>query len=423
MLEIRLLVREPDQDERTVTLAAGATVGRAEGNGLTLNDPAASRTHLKFGREGGSWFVEDLGSSSGTLVDGGTPLRKGQRSVLRHGSLVTVGDTTIEVGIEGETQDGTIPNLRAGIEEPPPEVELTVPVAFPFAPGRKPSARPAESPARPAPVEDAAVAEDQPSPPAEHEPAVASDREPEATPAREPAGSQATGAADPAAAAGAFGERTRRIETTELEGMRMRPRLLARNARMVLVGPGDRRSVAVEQSPFVIGRAKHAELMLTDDSISTEHARLRFDSDTETFHLEDLGSRNGTFLAGTKLAKSQPATLTLPVWLRFGAVEAFLVDDRSSSAAQEKLDRHACRLLERAGRLTASATRQAADAARPGRRHIGELVLLQTRLSVAEWVDAVSRARAGAGGAGRWVLGVILLVAIGGLAYWLFWRG
>ena len=50
----------------------------------------------------------------------------------------------------------------------------------------------------------------------------------------------------------------------------------------------------------VIGRAPTAELRIVDDGISREHARVRHDGDA--LFVEDLDSRNGTFLNGERIA-------------------------------------------------------------------------------------------------------------------------
>jgi diguanylate cyclase (GGDEF)-like protein len=55
----------------------------------------------------------------------------------------------------------------------------------------------------------------------------------------------------------------------------------------------------VSKGAAVIGRAMNAEVKVEDDGISRTHARIR--SETGRAWLEDLGSRNGTFLNGSKI--------------------------------------------------------------------------------------------------------------------------
>jgi len=455
MPEIRLLVREPDLPKRTASLASGATIGRSQGNTLVLKDPAASRNHLRLVYEGNTWFVEDLGSASGTTVDSAHTLRKGQRIALRNGMTLLAGDTTLEVKLELETVGGTVPKMRKTGPDVPPEVERTMPVVPPFAKPKAPAAPREPAAARetpPAVPPTPSPERTQPGPPgrglggappprsksaAQPPPAPAPRAAPAPpppplppTPKDEDEGTGVVGeepapapAEDDLSPPQQVGEGTRRIETKELAGMQARPKLMARNARLIVVGEADRRSVAITRTPFGIGRGGDAELMLADDSISTEHARLLYDADADAFELEDLGSRNGSFVGKERLAKRTPHTLRPPVWLRFGAVEAFLVDDRSSSSVQEKCDRRACDFLVRSGRLASSDRHQAVEAARAGRRHIGEMVLQQTNLTVAEWAEAVARAYARKPGAGTWLLALSLLAIGVGLAYWFIYRG
>ncbi|MFN7134580.1 MAG: FHA domain-containing protein, partial [Myxococcales bacterium] len=46
------------------------TVGRDAGCQVVLNDPFVSRNHLRISRDGALYFLEDLGSSHGTRVNG-----------------------------------------------------------------------------------------------------------------------------------------------------------------------------------------------------------------------------------------------------------------------------------------------------------------------------------------------------------------
>ena len=69
-------------------------VGRAPSCTLVLDDDYASGRHARFFPQDGSWFVEDLGSTNGTLVaeqpiDG--PVN------LTAGTQVRIGQTVIEL--------------------------------------------------------------------------------------------------------------------------------------------------------------------------------------------------------------------------------------------------------------------------------------------------------------------------------------
>ena len=58
----------------------------------------------------------------------------------------------------------------------------------------------------------------------------------------------------------------------------------------------------VQKGQLVIGRSPHAELRLDDDGISRNHARIR--SETNRAWIEDMESRNGTFVNGERITAS-----------------------------------------------------------------------------------------------------------------------
>jgi two-component system cell cycle response regulator len=68
----------------------------------------------------------------------------------------------------------------------------------------------------------------------------------------------------------------------------------------VLTGSASGKQFKVQKGIAVIGRAPNVELRVEDDGISRTHARIR--AETNRAWVEDMGSRNGTFLNGAKLA-------------------------------------------------------------------------------------------------------------------------
>src|SRR3981189_1627711 len=69
----------------------------------------------------------------------------------------------------------------------------------------------------------------------------------------------------------------------------------------------------------IVGRAPLCDVVINDDSISRQHARLVVPPDG--VQLSDLQSRNGTYLAGEPIGE---VTLRGGEQLRFGDVEAIL---------------------------------------------------------------------------------------------------
>src|SRR4051794_31133008 len=65
-----LVVKKPDGSQAEVSVQNELTVGRAEDNGLILSEGGVSRKHARFFLQEGGLFLEDLGSSNGSFVDG-----------------------------------------------------------------------------------------------------------------------------------------------------------------------------------------------------------------------------------------------------------------------------------------------------------------------------------------------------------------
>lgn len=81
------LVITQDGETREVALTSGDVLGRSAQNAIPLKVAEASRRHCQFTQEQGAWFVEDLGSSNGTQVNG----RKVTKFELQDGDVISVG--------------------------------------------------------------------------------------------------------------------------------------------------------------------------------------------------------------------------------------------------------------------------------------------------------------------------------------------
>lgn len=85
------LVITDNEGSRTIALDREIKAGRLADNEVQLKVPEASRHHCRFFAEGATWFVEDMGSSNGTLVNG----RKVSKFELQDGDLISVGAVTM----------------------------------------------------------------------------------------------------------------------------------------------------------------------------------------------------------------------------------------------------------------------------------------------------------------------------------------
>lgn len=76
------------------SLRAVSAIGRDPGCDVVLRDEAASLRHAVIELVAGDWWVEDSGSTNGTLLNG-APLRG--RALLRYGDELGVGRTTLRL--------------------------------------------------------------------------------------------------------------------------------------------------------------------------------------------------------------------------------------------------------------------------------------------------------------------------------------
>lgn len=100
------LVLMMGERQREYDLSKGKlTVGRTTENDIALTfDKVASREHAIFGEADGLYFVKDLNSSNGTLLNG-KRVEADKRVELSNGDIVTVGDTDIRFEFAGAGED------------------------------------------------------------------------------------------------------------------------------------------------------------------------------------------------------------------------------------------------------------------------------------------------------------------------------
>lgn len=87
---MRLRLRETGE---TKEATEGMTLGRLPSCDWPLEDSSISRQHGRLVFENNAWFLEDLGSSNGSQLNG----RKGKRHRLSNGDLLTLGTVAFDV--------------------------------------------------------------------------------------------------------------------------------------------------------------------------------------------------------------------------------------------------------------------------------------------------------------------------------------
>jgi pSer/pThr/pTyr-binding forkhead associated (FHA) protein len=89
------VLEPPERKGQTIDIGDEVTVGRAGGCGIVLTDDTfVSQLHARMFRQQHDTFVEDLGSTNGTLLNG-SPVASATR--LRKGDRVQFGQTVVEV--------------------------------------------------------------------------------------------------------------------------------------------------------------------------------------------------------------------------------------------------------------------------------------------------------------------------------------
>lgn len=99
-----------------VPLTAGEplVIGRKRGD-MLLDDPLVSSTHAQILARNEGWYIQDLGSTNGTLVDG----RLVREAPLRPGSEISVGSTRLVlfVGLDDPATEGEVEINNRGATE------------------------------------------------------------------------------------------------------------------------------------------------------------------------------------------------------------------------------------------------------------------------------------------------------------------
>jgi len=115
MLALRFVSGKYQGGEFPLTPDKEIVVGRSSDLDMILVEDMVSRRHARFGYEAGALFIEDLGSTNGTFVNG----EKIRRAWLQEGDRVLIGTSILKVVVADDTatQQVSPPNLESVAEQ------------------------------------------------------------------------------------------------------------------------------------------------------------------------------------------------------------------------------------------------------------------------------------------------------------------
>ncbi len=108
-------------------------------------------------------------------------------------------------------------------------------------------------------------------------------------------------------------------DVTTCDGRAVEP--LSGVALIVRCESGAIAQVLHEAQDYLLGRSPECGVVIQDDSVSRQHARLSFDA---VWRIEDLGSRNGTHVDGRRLLRGEAARLGLGSVVKLGSATVAL---------------------------------------------------------------------------------------------------
>ncbi|HKF42725.1 MAG TPA: FHA domain-containing protein [Thermoanaerobaculia bacterium] len=120
-------------------------------------------------------------------------------------------------------------------------------------------------------------------------------------------------------------------EASELPGRARRPAFSGVQCRLIW----GEREIVLSDGENVLGRDPEAVVWIDRDSVSRRHARIVVSGDSAT--LEDLGSKNGTYIAGGRIAK--PVSISNGQEIRIGSASLVFRVFRASGTTASKVTR------------------------------------------------------------------------------------
>jgi pSer/pThr/pTyr-binding forkhead associated (FHA) protein len=121
MNEMKLIISSPQFGSRELRLTSSASIGRSSDNTIHIDEPSLARYQAMIELRGNGFWLNDLGSNNGTVLNG-VPLTAEQQ--LKSGDTISLGKTTA-IRVES-------PNAAATAPPPAPvQQTATTPAASP----------------------------------------------------------------------------------------------------------------------------------------------------------------------------------------------------------------------------------------------------------------------------------------------------
>jgi pSer/pThr/pTyr-binding forkhead associated (FHA) protein len=131
-----LVMRTPSPMAVSFAPEQPVVIGRARQCSLRLDNPAVSDRHARVGFESGRFWVEDLGSSTGTFVNN---QQISGRVEVAAGSAISLGGVISLVGVLSDEQANEVLSGKASVGVGPAVVERKYPALVSLAEGVRPA--------------------------------------------------------------------------------------------------------------------------------------------------------------------------------------------------------------------------------------------------------------------------------------------
>ena len=90
---ILVAVMDPQKGATFPLQGSETFIGRSSSNDIVFDDPLVSGQHVRISYDGGSFWIEDLGSTNGTTVNGEEISAK---TALKDGYLIKIGGILVK---------------------------------------------------------------------------------------------------------------------------------------------------------------------------------------------------------------------------------------------------------------------------------------------------------------------------------------